>query len=408
MAFNRLVSGFRLRKPGETIALIKDLALSIGITRVTDTTCLDYFGVPVYASMRPDAAAGSLCVNAGKGLKAIDAKAGAYMEAIEFHYAEYGNSDLKVKNIKPRSLDINSPPDYILHFCPIIFKEIDLQKKIGCVEAINIVNGKKSFVPAELVFFPCPDKISIHQYFGNGTTGLASGNNVSEATLHAIHELIERDIKSFHTIMDSSVLLDYDSLPMKIKRVVKKVEQMGYFISIRYLPNQFDIPCFTATIGNMNDLNPVYICGGYGCHLSRNIALNRAVTECFQSRLSFIHGGRDDLEVRYKKFEGWPAAKRKKYAERLIEKIMSNETTKIHFQNIPDRSKNLNSLEDALERIMNLLKEKGFNKVLRVVYTKKKNVVQVVRVVVPGLENFDESTPKIGNRLRDHATAAFR
>jgi ribosomal protein S12 methylthiotransferase accessory factor len=402
------MSGFRLRKPGKTIALIKDLALSIGITRVTDTTCLDFFGVPVYASIRPDAAAGSLCVNAGKGLKAIDAKAGAYMEAIEFYYAEYGNSDLKVKNLKPRSLDLNARPDYILGFCPVMNTEIDLQKKIGCVEAINIVNGKKSFVPAELVFFPCSDKISIHQYFGNGTTGLASGNNVSEATLHAIHELIERDIKSFHTIKDSSILLDYDSLPMEIKKVVKKVEQMGYFISIRYLPNQFDMPCFTATMGNENDLNPIYICGGYGCHLSKNIALNRAVTESFQSRLSFIHGGRDDLEVRSKHFEGWTKAKKKKYAERLIAKTMSNGSAKISFQNIPDKSTNLTSLEDALDRVKNLLKEKGFHKILRVVYTKKKNVVQVVRVIVPGLENFDESTPKIGNRLRDHATATFK
>jgi ribosomal protein S12 methylthiotransferase accessory factor len=402
------MSGFRLRKPGKTIALIKDLALSIGITRVTDTTCLDFFGVPVYASIRPDAAAGSLCVNAGKGLKAIDAKAGAYMEAIEFYYAEYGNSDLKVKNLKPRSLDLNARPDYILGFCPVMNTEIDLQKKIGCVEAINIVNGKKSFVPAELVFFPCSDKISIHQYFGNGTTGLASGNNVSEATLHAIHELIERDIKSFHTIKDSSILLDYDSLPMEIKKVVKKVEQMGYFISIRYLPNQFDMPCFTATMGNENDLNPIYICGGYGCHLSKNIALNRAVTESFQSRLSFIHGGRDDLEVRSKHFEGWTKVKKKKYAERLIAKTMSNGSAKISFQNIPDKSTNLTSLEDALERVKNLLKEKGFHKILRVVYTKKKNVVQVVRVIVPGLENFDESTPKIGNRLRDHATATFK
>ena len=402
------MSGFRLRKPGETIALIKDLALSIGITRVTDITCLDYFGVPVYASMRPDAAPGSLCVNAGKGLKTIDAKAGAYMEAIEFHYAEYGNSEIQVKNLKPLSLDLNSPPDYILDFCPIIHKEIDLQQKIGCVEAINILNGKKSYVPAELVFFPCPDNISIYQYFGNGATGLASGNNVNEATLHAIHELIERDIKSFHTIKDSSILLDYDTLPMEIKRVVKKVEQMGYFISIRYLPNQFNLPCISATMGNLNDLNPVYICGGYGCHLSRNIALNRAVTECFQSRLSFIHGGRDDLEVRYKQFKGWTSAKKKKYAERLISKVMSNESTRISFQKIPDKSKNLNSLEDALERVKNLLQEQGFNKIIRVVYTKKNDVIQVVRVIVPKMENFEESTPKIGNRLKDHATDAFK
>jgi ribosomal protein S12 methylthiotransferase accessory factor len=402
------MSGFRLRKPRETFALIKDLALSKGITRVTNTTCLDYFGVPVYASIRPDAAVGSLCVNAGKGLKAIDAKVGACMEAIEFYYTEYGNSHLKVKNLNPCELYVNSEQDYILEFCPILHTEIDLEKKIGCIEAINILNGKKSYVPAELVFFPCPNKISIHQYFGNDTNGLASGNNVSEATLHGIHELLERDIRSFHTIKDRSILLNYDTLPKEIKRVVNKVNQLGYLISIRYMPNQFNLPCFAATIGNINDLNPIYICGGYGCHLSRKIALNRAVTECFQSRLSFIHGGRDDLEVRYKQFEGWTSAKKKKYAERLISKIMSNESTKISFQNIPDKSKNLYSLEGALERVKSLLQEKGFNKILRVVYTKKNDVVQVVRVIIPKMENFEESKPKIGNRLKDYATTVFK
>lgn len=408
MPFNRLMSGFRLRKPRETIALIKDLALSKGITRVTDTTCLDYFGVPVYASIRPGAAAGSLCVNAGKGLKAIDAKVGAYMEAMEFFYTEHGNSDLKVKNLKPGKLYENSPEDYILDFCPIMNTEIDLEEKIGCIEAINILNGQKSYVPAELVFFPCPDNISNHQYFGNDTNGLASGNNTSEATLHGIHELLERDIKSFHTIKDSSILLNYETLPKEIRRIINKVKQMGYFISIRYMPNQYNLPCFSANIGNVNDLNPVYICGGYGCHLSRNIALNRAVTECFQSRLSFIHGGRDDLEVRYKQFEGWSLAKKKKYAEQLISKIMSNESTKISFQKIPDRSKNLDSLEGALERVTNLLQEHGFNKILRIVYTKKKDVVQVVRVIVPKMENFEESKPKIGHRLKDHAAKVFK
>jgi ribosomal protein S12 methylthiotransferase accessory factor len=195
---------------------------------------------------------------------------------------------------------------------------------------------------------------------------------------------------------------------MSIKKVIKKVKELGYLISIRYLPNQYNIPCFSATIGNANDLNPVYICGGYGCHLSRNIALNRAVTESFQSRLSFIHGGRDDLEVRYKQFEGWSPAKKKKYAERLISKIMNNESPGISFQHIPDLSKNLDTLDAALVRVKSLLQENGFNKILRVVYTKKNDVVQVVRVIVPKMENFDESTPKIGNRLKDHATTAFR
>ena len=61
-------------------------------TRVTDITRLDWAGVPVYASIRPEAYPGSLCVNAGKGVTPLEAQVGAYMEAIEYAFAEYGRS----------------------------------------------------------------------------------------------------------------------------------------------------------------------------------------------------------------------------------------------------------------------------------------------------------------------------
>jgi ribosomal protein S12 methylthiotransferase accessory factor len=408
MSSNRLMSGFRVRKPAETYVLVKEFALSKGITRVTDITNLDYFGVPVYSSIRPGAAPGSLCVNAGKGLRAIDAKVGAYMEAIEFAYAEIGNSDLEIKNLKPSELDPNSPPEYILDFCPLLGTGIDLNKKIGCVEATNILNGQRTFVPAELVFFPCPKNISIHRYFGSSTNGLASGNDVIEATLHGLLELIERDVKSFHSIRDDSILLDYETLPGSIKNIVKKVDQMGYFISIRYMPNMYNLPCFTATIGNLNDHNPIYISGGYGCHLSRNIALTRAVTECFQSRLSFIHGGRDDLSVRYEQFAGWTQDKKKKYCQQLIAILMKNESEKVSFNKLPDQSRNLHSVEDSLERLCRLLIDQGFNKILRIIYTRRNDIVQVVRVIVPKMESFTSPHSRIGNRLKDYARTIFK
>lgn len=408
MSFNKLMSGFRVRKPAETYALIKDFALSKGITRVTDITNLDYFGVPVYSSIRPDAAPGSLCVNAGKGLRAIDAKVGAYMEAIEFVYSEPGNSDLEVKNLYPSELDPDAAPDYILDFCPLLGTEIDLNKKIGCTEVTNVLNGQRTFVPAELVFFPCPKNISIHRYFGSSTNGLASGNDVIEATLHGLLELVERDVKSFHTIRDHSVGLDYETLPGSIKNIVKKVDQMGYFISIRYMPNIYNLPCFMATIGNLSDHNPIYISGGYGCHLSKTIALHRAVTECFQSRLSFIHGGRDDLSLRYDQFAGWTRDKKKEYCQQLIANLMKDEPGKISFKKLPDQSRNLHSVQDSLERVTSLLIDKGFNKILRVIYTRKNDIVQVVRVIVPKMESFDAPYSRIGNRLKDYASTIFK
>ena len=82
--------------PEVTLARARERARALGVTRVTDITRLDRVGIPVYASIRPAAAVGSLCVNAGKGLLPIEAEVGAYMEAIEFALAEPGASRVKV------------------------------------------------------------------------------------------------------------------------------------------------------------------------------------------------------------------------------------------------------------------------------------------------------------------------
>jgi ribosomal protein S12 methylthiotransferase accessory factor len=87
-----LSSSLRSAEPETTLARARRRAGPLGITRVTDITRLDRAGIPVYASIRPGAAAGSLCVNAGKGLRPIEAEVGAYMEAIEFALAEPGAS----------------------------------------------------------------------------------------------------------------------------------------------------------------------------------------------------------------------------------------------------------------------------------------------------------------------------
>jgi ribosomal protein S12 methylthiotransferase accessory factor len=92
---HRLSSSLRRRSAEETLRIIaNDIAPQLGITRVTDTTWLDRIGIPVFASIRPDALKGSLCVNAGKGLRSVEAKIGAYMEAIEFSLAQYNTAQL--------------------------------------------------------------------------------------------------------------------------------------------------------------------------------------------------------------------------------------------------------------------------------------------------------------------------
>ena len=66
----------------ETVISAASVAESLGVTRIADITGLDRVGIPVYSAIVPDSA-DNLSVYNGKGLRPVDAKAGALMEAIE-------------------------------------------------------------------------------------------------------------------------------------------------------------------------------------------------------------------------------------------------------------------------------------------------------------------------------------
>ena len=55
------------------------------------------------------------------------------------------------------------------------------------------------------------------------------------------------------------------------------------------------IPVYCCSITDTNPFGATQSFGGSGCHLSKEIALSRALTEAAQSRLTFIAGSRDDL-----------------------------------------------------------------------------------------------------------------
>ena len=282
------------------------LARALGISRVTDITRLDSVGVPVFASIRPDASPGSLCVNAGKGLRFAEARVGAYMEAIEFAFAEYNRAGLAVIEAPAGAVyEGAAREDSILDFCPRLGTEIPLDRPIACVAAADIVTGESFLGPAELVFMPFPADAGSPSYFGANSNGLASGNTVIEATIHALAEVIERDICSFYTMDDVSALVQPDTYPPALRRILHAIARAGLTLYVRNVPNRFRMPFFTATVVDEHRLDPVFVNGGQGCHPNRDVAITRAITESLQSRLSLIHGGRDDLTDAYDRYDGW-------------------------------------------------------------------------------------------------------
>jgi ribosomal protein S12 methylthiotransferase accessory factor len=396
-----LGSSLRTVPPSVTLARAKRMATSLGITRVTDITRLDRVGIPTYASIRPSAVLGSLCVNAGKGLKPVEAEAGAYMEAIEFALAEPGASIVRSVRATARDvLDGSKRPLAVLDLCPRIRARIRLDAPMECVQAEPLTGGKSVLVPAELVFLPFHRDRRSKEYFGATSNGLASGNTLPEATLHALCELIERDIRALQAFRDTSVPVDLATVDDSAAVLVAQIEAAGLELLVRTVANVFGLSYFAAIIHDPETLSPQLLNGGYGCHPLRSVAFIRAVTEAAQSRLSFIHGGRDDLVTHAARFRGWGRSRKLAHVKRVVSRATRG--SRVSYATLP-KAGEPRSVERWESFVLERLMHAGFHEAYRVPFCRHKDELQVVRVVVPRLELFSESVRRLGPRLRDHA-----
>ncbi len=396
-------TSLRSRSAEETLRIAKLYASRYGITRVTETTRLDKIGVPVCASIRPDASLSSLCVCAGKGLLPIEARVGAYMEAIEFalsdpRYSQASYAMGKVKDV----LDVADRPESILDFCPKMGVDIGLDDLIAVSEAEELIHGGQSLVPSELVFMPFDPPSGLARLFGSHTNGLASGNNLEEATLHGTLEVVERDILSFRTVDRRSVRVLPDSYPPLIKEIDDKIRQAGLELIVNWVPSAWELPFFAATLLDTSTMNPMYINAGYGCHFRKSIAMMRAVTEAIQSRMTFIHGGRDDVIDDYRRFAGLTEIEKAARFKKSAAHYRQFETAE-EYDSIPEPAWQFPSVEAYLRQLLSHLHGRGIDHVLRVAHTQKSEEIQVVKVIVPKLEFFTAQNTRLGPRLRDHA-----
>lgn len=394
-------TSLRCRSLEETLAYARRYAEQLGISRVTDVTRLDRVGLPVYSSIRPGALAGSLCVNSGKGLRPQEAEAGAYMEAIEFAMAEPNRAGLDIYRATPRDL-LDGPrrPEAPLDFCPIMGLEIPLDAPMTAVPADDLLHGRRLLVPAELVFLPYPAPHGA--YFGSHTNGLCSGNSRAEAQIHGLLEVLERDIMSFQTIRPEYRRVASDSFPAALQPLVGQIRAAGLELIVKYGPNAFGLPFFAATVIDHQAEDPLYINGGFGCHSVKDIALNRAIAEALQSRLTFIHGGRDDLIRDYERHAGLSFGERRRRFQRACRQVQQHQGA-IRFEAIEAPDWPLHSLEQYRQHLLELLVRHGIDYVLSVPFTPAEAPLHVLKMIVPKLEFFTRENPRLGPRLREYA-----
>jgi ribosomal protein S12 methylthiotransferase accessory factor len=382
-----------------TYRRLEPLLDAVGITRIADITGLDRIGIPVYSCVRPAADRNSVSVTCGKGLSRAQARAGAIMEAVEYHCAEPARCPVRCESYE--SLSRNEPAlDPQLLILPT-WSPYRPERPLEWVSGRDLLTDEACWVPANAVFHPyLPEGDSLMILRGS-TNGLASGNVLEEAICHALAELIERDAWSLcwvgvsHGRGDDYGGVDLSVADPVVRRVASRFAAAGVRLFLRDITSPLGVPAYYAAT-----YEPIY--GGYlahegmGAHPDARVALIRAMTEAAQSRAADIQGSRED--IRY-----W----RRRAGDGKMPEGQWNITAPSTLQqSIATAGVRNGDIRADVLWMLDRLANAGLTRAFYVDLTDPRLGIPVVRVIVPGLEFVAIDEYRVGARALSAARQA--
>jgi YcaO-like protein with predicted kinase domain len=358
----------------ETINFLQPFWSRLGITRVANITGLDSIGITAAICIRPNAK--HLSVSQGKGITWEHAMISSVMESIETYHAENPPSPFCYGSYAElsQSFSIISPQEFNQGFFENTHSE---SVQLPWVQAKDLFTYKNVLIPHALINL---DSTSLHPEYGFlqvSTNGLASGNTHEEAICHGLYEVIERDClyrwAHFSEMERNIRRLNLSSVDSPInKNLIDKYLAANIQIKVWNITSSVGVPTFHCVIFDPNPFRGQGIFRGTGTHLSKHIALARALMEAAQSRLGIISGSRDDIfNDQYQLRLNYPQPKQIDVEESSYLSIQSP----IGFP----------SFVENIKQILHLLSLQGFKQVCLINHTKSDFGIPVVHVFIPGM-----------------------
>jgi YcaO-like protein with predicted kinase domain len=371
-------------RPEETLDRIRPLLPGFGITRLADVTDLDTIGVPVAQAIRPNAR--SLAVSQGKGLCIEAAFASAAMESIELWHAEHHQGERRWADLEEVAAEEGAR---VLQRIPQRRgARLDPRRPIAWTRACEVHSVRDVWIPEAMVRMDLSDgwRTGV-ECVAVSSTGLASGNDVLEAVTHAALECIERDAAALHQRRPAAERtdrrLDLDSVRgPDVESLIERCVGAGLFVAASDITSDIGIPVFECIVfdDRADPYRRLPAALGHGCHVDREVALCRALTEALQSRLTVITGSRDDLTG-----DDFAWRRLSLEADGVHEQLRAEAALR-RFDDTPTRSHL--TIEEDLAVAVGALRRAGLDELLLVDLTDASIGIPVVRVVVPGLECF--------------------
>jgi thioglycine synthase len=438
----------------DTLAKVMAFCKEIGITRISDITCMDRLYIPNYSVTLPGTD-DIFWVYGGKGMTRTQAKVSALMESIERHSSMH--KTIPRIAIRDSYLHLSNSCNKVLHPAEVIEPlnpNYNESSTIDFLTGFDLLKNEEVFVPAELAYyryFPKHPAVSVFQ--SSHTNGLASGNVLEEAVCHALCEVIERDAVSIADLCASCIpyniieklgesfevnkfidshLLDsigaqfvdestiYPDIDISevardfppLRNLLRKFTEAGIPLMIKNI-TQKDMHIPTIAASSIECITHDYglFAKGYGTHLDSRVALIRAITELAQTRAANIQGARDDLKrIQYKekdeiykrKWQFMPSSSSSSSSSLAGQ---NHENNLIKFSEIRTYV-NKDILAD-INHILSVLKEAGISRAIIVNLTNPDIEIPVVRAIVPELETFEVTHSVMGSRARKYFNELF-
>jgi thioglycine synthase len=372
-----------------------------GLKRLADLTDLDILRIPNYAAICPTInypdLEGGFSVFSGKGLTKLHAKASALMEAVERYSARPDGRFTMRGSYRSlsRRYDVIHPSQFIVPGS-LEYRDGDA---IEWMAARSLVHRDRVLVPAGMAFCPDIPTDPAIRPMRSSSNGLASGNTVEEATLHALYELIERDADVISTYSGRGTAVDLSEIEdAALADIIDRFLRHNVELRVRRVTQDIPVHVFRAMAVDHDVRIVDYINGGHGAHLDPHVALARAVTEASQSRVTVMAGIREDMPLHRKRLK----------SHDFLSLYNTNKGEFDHhdgvctFDALPDMSRP--TLQEDLQLVVELLVEAGIPDVYVVDLTRPELQIPVVRALVPMLE-FEEPGNWMGPRLQRCLTA---
>lgn len=373
----------RMRSPEQTVAHFRPLMAELGITRLANLTGLDTIGLPTWMAVRPNAK--GLSTSQGKGLTHAAAQASALMESIESWHSEMIASPARIGALHDMRRSV--PVCDVFQLSRYADRPLRPDLSLSWVEGRRLADDTPCWVPWEAVStdYTVPPGDLGQSVFVQSSNGLAGGNHLAEATLHALTELVERD-----AVAQAAERFRQADPGLRIRHDTIQSPHLRHLLAL------LDAANIETVLFNLSTDTALPVCGctivdreatlrwrvlphfsGYGCHLSPEVALSRAITEAVQSRVTYIAGSRDDITAEeYRR--GGHVDDLENYRQ-----LARRGESAVDFTALVDLSSRC--FAEDIRTVLHALRAVGVDEVVAVDLRRPELGVPVVKLVAPGL-----------------------